>query len=223
MRDTRVRRIIVVAATTVAVVLLLYFPDRDDGSGAVLGGFGALIAVPLGLDSPCAVSIPAEAIHGRARQADGVRARSGGRPGLGQSPGQLGNVGVETDHPRADGHSMGPLLAVVDRHLRTDHRGDCLSARPVKRVGVGRRSLHEPPANDHLRALGVSSLLFGVAHIFYGGVDDPLYAIGMAVKSAAAGWLLGWVFWRWGLPYSIVCHCTANGIHLLVMPIFFDS
>jgi membrane protease YdiL (CAAX protease family) len=72
-------------------------------------------------------------------------------------------------------------------------------------------------------ALGVSSLLFGVAHIFYGGVDDPLYVIGMAVKSAAAGWLLGWVFWRWGLPYAVVCHCTANGIHLLVMPVFFDS
>lgn len=71
-------------------------------------------------------------------------------------------------------------------------------------------------------ALGVSALLFGVAHIFYGGVDDPLYVVGMAVKSSAAGLLLGWVFWRRGLPYSIACHCTANAAHLLLMPALFN-
>ena len=70
-------------------------------------------------------------------------------------------------------------------------------------------------------ALGISSLLFGVAHVFYGGVNDPLYVIGMAVKSSAAGLLLGWVFWRKGLAYSIVCHSTANAVHLLLMPLFF--
>jgi hypothetical protein len=60
-----------------------------------------------------------------------------------------------------------------------------------------------------------------VAHIFYGGVDDPRYVVGMAAKSSAAGLLLGGIFWRWGLPYSIVCHSTANGIHLLLMPLLF--
>ncbi len=71
-------------------------------------------------------------------------------------------------------------------------------------------------------ALGVSSLLLGVAHIFYGGVDDPVYIVGMAVKSGAGGLLLGWIFWRWGLAYSIACHCAANGTHLLLMPALFD-
>ena len=70
-------------------------------------------------------------------------------------------------------------------------------------------------------ALGVSAVLFGGAHFFYGGVDDPLYAVGMAIKTSAAGALLGWVFWRWGLPYSSICHCAANGIHLLLMPALF--
>jgi membrane protease YdiL (CAAX protease family) len=70
-------------------------------------------------------------------------------------------------------------------------------------------------------ALGLSSLIFGLAHIAYGGVDSPLYAIGVAVKSGAAGMLLGWVFWRRGLPYSIVCHCAANAIHLVLMPLLF--
>jgi membrane protease YdiL (CAAX protease family) len=70
-------------------------------------------------------------------------------------------------------------------------------------------------------ALGVSSLLFGVAHIFYGGVEDPVYIVGMGVKRGAGGLLLGWIFWRWGLAYSIACHCAANGTHLLLMPALF--
>jgi hypothetical protein len=42
-------RLIAGGAAAVAVALLLYFPDRDDGSGAILGGLCALIAVPPGL------------------------------------------------------------------------------------------------------------------------------------------------------------------------------
>jgi membrane protease YdiL (CAAX protease family) len=70
-------------------------------------------------------------------------------------------------------------------------------------------------------ALGLSSLVFGLAHITYGGVDHPLYAMGMAGKSGAAGMVLGWVFWHLGLPYSILCHCAANAIHLVLMPVLF--
>jgi membrane protease YdiL (CAAX protease family) len=43
----------------------------------------------------------------------------------------------------------------------------------------------------------------------------------VVLKAGAAGLLLGWVFWRWGLPYSIACHGATNAIHLLVMPVFF--
>ena len=61
----------------------------------------------------------------------------------------------------------------------------------------------------------------GTSRTAYGGVDHPLYAIGMAVKSGAAGMVLGWVFWRRGLAYSIVCHCAANATHLVLMPVLF--
>ena len=64
-------------------------------------------------------------------------------------------------------------------------------------------------------------MLFGVAHIFYGGVDGAAYAVGMAVKSSAAGVVFGLVFWRWGLPHSMLAHCAANGAHLLLMPALF--
>jgi membrane protease YdiL (CAAX protease family) len=64
---------------------------------------------------------------------------------------------------------------------------------------IGGRFTDNRPAIFYV-ALGLSSLLFGLAHTTYGGVDHPVYAIGMAVKSGAAGMLLGWVFWRRGLP-----------------------
>ena len=41
--------IVAALAAGVGVAILLYFPDRDDGSGAILGGLSALVAVPLGL------------------------------------------------------------------------------------------------------------------------------------------------------------------------------
>jgi hypothetical protein len=25
---------------------------------------------------------------------------------------------------------------------------------------------------------------------------------------------LGWVSWRWGPPYAILCHSAANGAHM---------
>ena len=42
-------RLLVAAATAVGVSLLLYLPDRNDGSGAILGGLGVLIGVALAL------------------------------------------------------------------------------------------------------------------------------------------------------------------------------
>jgi hypothetical protein len=33
-------------------------------------------------------------------------------------------------------------------------------------------------------------------------------------KYTLAGLPLGWIFWRWGLPYAILCHIAANAAHL---------
>jgi membrane protease YdiL (CAAX protease family) len=48
-----------------------------------------------------------------------------------------------------------------------------------------------------------------------------VHALGVAVKSSAGGVVLGWVFWRRGLPYSIACHGLANAVHLLAWPAIF--
>lgn len=42
-------RLSIAAAMAVAVSLLSYFPDRDDGSGATLGGLSVLLGVALAL------------------------------------------------------------------------------------------------------------------------------------------------------------------------------
>ena len=71
-----------------------------------------------------------------------------------------------------------------------------------------------------LVALVVSALVFAPLHLLRppAGLLDATVVV---LKAGAAGLSLGWVFWRWGLPYSIACHGATNAIHLLVMPVFF--
>lgn len=78
-----------------------------------------------------------------------------------------------------------------------------------------------------LTALIVSAFLFAVPHLL--GRPMPthsalaaLYASGVVVKSGVAGLALGWVFWRWGLPYAMVCHFAANGLHKVLEPMLFS-
>ena len=101
------------------------------------------------------------------------------------------------------------------RQLRQTARQQQRQVRPQ-----ARRTIHHQRAVEWL-ALAIASTLFGIAHIFYGGVESTAYAIGMALKSSAAGLVFGLVFWRWGLPHSMLAHCTANGVHLLLMPLLF--
>jgi hypothetical protein len=78
-----------------------------------------------------------------------------------------------------------------------------------------------------LTALMVSAFLFAVVHLL--GRPLPthsevaaLYVLGVVVKSGVAGLVLGWVFWRWGLPYAMVCHFGANGLHKVFEPMLFS-
>lgn len=74
-------------------------------------------------------------------------------------------------------------------------------------------------------ALVGSSLFFAALHL-----DRPLpadsalanyYRAALLVKYTLAGLPLGWMFWRWGLPYAIVCHIAANAAHLALQQRFF--
>ena len=62
-------------------------------------------------------------------------------------------------------------------------------------------------------ALVVSALLFGAAHLpawlAAAHVTFGLVA-GVLVLNGVGGLLLGWIFWRWGLPYAILCHFVGD-------------
>lgn len=76
-------------------------------------------------------------------------------------------------------------------------------------------------------ALIVSALLFAMMHLL--GRPLParpefaaLYASGVVLKSTVAGLVLGWGFWRWGLPFAVLCHFAANGLHKMFEPVLFS-
>lgn len=47
------------------------------------------------------------------------------------------------------------------------------------------------------------------------------YRAALLAKYTLAGVMLGWIYWRWGLPYSILCHAAANAAHLALQERLF--
>lgn len=209
------------AAIAVAVAVLMYFPDRDDGSGSALAGLSALFGSVVGLAAVRKVRpMPRRAAAERARLA---ALSLGAGVALG-----IANLGTN--------YGLALLDATIYEQMITRwanfSRWSVVLAEPIMEEILYRLFLLSGLAwiisrftSDRLTifyvASGVSALLFGIAHVFYGGVEHPYYAVGMAVKSSAAGVAFGWVFWRWGLAYSMICHCVANATHLLLMPALF--
>ena len=74
-------------------------------------------------------------------------------------------------------------------------------------------------------ALVASSLFFALLHLARPLPEDlPLanfYRAALLIKYTLAGLPLGWIFWRWGLPYVIVCHAVANATHLALQGVVF--
>jgi membrane protease YdiL (CAAX protease family) len=67
-------------------------------------------------------------------------------------------------------------------------------------------------------ALVGSALVFALLHLFRPVPLDPAlansYRAALTVKYTLAGVPLGWLFWRWGLPYAMLCHLAANAAHI---------
>jgi len=62
-------------------------------------------------------------------------------------------------------------------------------------------------------ALVISTLLFGLAHLPAWAVvakTTPMLVIGVILLNGIGGALLGWIWWRWGLPYAILCHLAGD-------------
>jgi membrane protease YdiL (CAAX protease family) len=69
-------------------------------------------------------------------------------------------------------------------------------------------------------ALIGSAFIFALLHLDRPMPDDPAlarsYRAALVTKYTFAGLPLGWIFWRWGLPYAILCHIAANAAHLAI-------
>jgi hypothetical protein len=67
-------------------------------------------------------------------------------------------------------------------------------------------------------ALVGSAFFFALLHLGRPLPEDPMlanyYRAALITKYTLAGVPLGWIFWRWGLPYAILCHVAANATHL---------
>jgi hypothetical protein len=67
-------------------------------------------------------------------------------------------------------------------------------------------------------ALIGSAAIFAFPHLGRPLPDDSMlagyYLAALMTKYTLLGVPLGWVFWRWGLPYAIICHSAANATHM---------
>lgn len=74
-------------------------------------------------------------------------------------------------------------------------------------------------------ALAASSVVFAVLHLGRPFPGDPgvasFYRAALVTKYTLLGLPLGWLFWRRGLPYAMLCHAASNGAHLIVQRVVF--
>jgi membrane protease YdiL (CAAX protease family) len=67
-------------------------------------------------------------------------------------------------------------------------------------------------------ALIGSTVIFALLHLGRPFPDRPalstFYSAALMTKYTLLSLPLGWVFWRWGLPYAILCHIAGNATHI---------
>ena len=207
------------------VGLAVYVPELEDGSGALLSGMAAFAGVAIGLTAVERVRpLPDRSWTDRVRLA-------GPAMGLGVALGAynlLANYSISR-------LSAAIHAEMVDRFYRYSP-WSMLVRDPIMEEIVFRLLLigglawiAERISHDRrvtfLLAVGLSAVLFGLLHVLAltlpAGWLGVAYAAGVAIKAGLAGLVLGWAFWRWGLPYAYTCHAAANGTHLLLMPLLF--
>lgn len=74
-------------------------------------------------------------------------------------------------------------------------------------------------------ALGGSAFVFALLHLDRPMPADPVlassYRLALLAKYTLAALPMGWIFWRWGLPYAMLCHAAANATHLVLQNLLF--
>lgn len=54
--------------------------------------------------------------------------------------------------------------------------------------------------------IAIAAVFFGLAHLFFGGG----WSYGKITQASIAGWILGWLYYRYGLQASIILHWSTN-------------
>jgi membrane protease YdiL (CAAX protease family) len=203
-----------------AAFLALYFPNCDDTGGAIVGAALAFCASAIGFAAVGRVRLlPKRPLREQARLI-GLSLMIGTALGL---VNLIANYSVASVDSRI-------YVRMSEMYARSSAWSGVFANPLLEEIGFrlflmgGIAWLLSRSTYDRrtvfLVALAVSALVFGPLHLLRPPAD-LLDATVVVLKAGAAGLLLGWLFWRWGLPYSIVCHGTTNAIHLLAVPLFF--
>ncbi len=70
-------------------------------------------------------------------------------------------------------------------------------------------------------ALAASVVLFGAAHLpawHAAGAGGVALVTVVLLLNGIGGALFGWVFWRWGLPYAVLCHFAGDAVIQTLAP-----
>ncbi len=216
-----VRQNLMAAGVLAAAAFLgLHFPSRDDTAGAMVGAALAFLGSAIGFAAVARVRpLPKRPLRERARFM-GLSLMIGMALGL---VNVIANYTVASLDSRID-------VRMSEMYARASAWEGVFANPLLEEIGFrlclmgGIAWLLSRSIDDRRRivlvALAVSALVFGPLHLLRppaGLLDGAV----VALKAGVAGLLLGWVFWRWGLPYSIVCHGTTNATHLLTVSLFF--
>lgn len=208
-----------VAAAWIAFMVALFVDGIVKGpTSFVLGGLVGAVIVGLGFAaaSRCR-SLPRRSGKQRARLA--LLALAAGA-GVG-----LINLAANWLITQADP----ALRALLVERMRTLQPAESLIAAPMMEELVFRlfvMSLMAWIVSRFTRRSGLafavaligSTVIFAVLHLGRPFPDRPalttLYSAALMTKYTLLGLPLGWVFWRWGLPYAILCHAAGNATHV---------
>jgi membrane protease YdiL (CAAX protease family) len=117
---------------------------------------------------------------------------------------------------------LGPLVAVVAAPLTEEVTVRLFLMSAI--AWVVSRFTKKPSVMFAIALLG-SSLVFAVLHLGRPFPGDPAvaryYRAALLTKYTLAGLPMGWLYWRWGLPYAMVCHAAVNATHLVVQRFVF--
>lgn len=91
---------------------------------------------------------------------------------------------------------------------------------------VIRRDFEQMPSIAYWVIIGVAAVVFGALHfpatIMLFGELTPMLTFRGFLLNGIGGMVFGYLFWKYGIEYAILCHMmTHMGMQLVFIPLFF--